>query len=152
MCVPRSPVIAHRMRARENAPPQARRQDRSRTSPGRRDGASRASGKSLWRVRTASRHDRADRRQCAGEGIVRNVIALVALAALAALGAPLSATAETSEVKVPLGAGGFGFLPLHLMKKYGLVEKQAAKAGVPVTVNWSDIGGPAVTDEAPLSR
>src|ERR1700704_6897420 len=82
------------------------------------------------------------------EGTVRNVIALVALAALAA---PLSATAETSEVKVPLGAGGFGFLPLHLMKKYGLVEKQAAKAGVPVTVNWADIGGPAIMNEALLS-
>jgi sulfonate transport system substrate-binding protein len=52
---------------------------------------------------------------------------------------------------VPLGAGGFGFLPLHLMKKYGLIEKQAAKAGVPVTVNWSDIGGPAIMNEALLS-
>src|SRR5712664_1441336 len=148
MCVPRSPAVDRRMHARENAPPQPRRQGRSGTSPGRRDGASRASGKSLWRVRAASRHDRADRRQCAGEGIVRNVIALVALAALVA---PLSAAAETSEVKVPLGAGGFGFLPLHMMKKYGLVEKQAARAGVPVTVNWSDIGGPAIMNEALLS-
>src|SRR5258708_4498247 len=69
----------------------------------------------------------------------------------APVAAPLSATAETSEVKVPLGAGGFGFLPLHLMKNYGLVEKQAAKAGVPVTVNWSDIGGPAIMNDALLS-
>jgi len=86
---------------------------------------------------------------------VRNVIALVAPAALVVLAAlvatPLSATAETSEVKVPLGAGGFGFLPLHMMKKYGLVEKHAARAGVPVTVNWSDIGGPAIMNEALLS-
>jgi sulfonate transport system substrate-binding protein len=81
--------------------------------------------------------------------IVRKIVALVGLAALVA--APLCAAAETGELKVPLGAGGFGFLPLHLIKKYGLIEKQAAKAGVPVTVNWSDIGGPAIMNEALLS-
>jgi NitT/TauT family transport system substrate-binding protein len=37
------------------------------------------------------------------------------------------------------------------MKKYRLIEKQAAKAGVAVTVNWSDIGGPAIMNEALLS-
>jgi len=30
----------------------------------------------------------------------------------------ISAKAEVSELRVPLGAGGFGFLPLHIMKKY----------------------------------
>ena len=43
--------------------------------------------------------------------------------------APLSAKAEPSELRIPLGAGGFGFLPLHMMKKYELIEKKAAEAG-----------------------
>ena len=32
---------------------------------------------------------------------------------------PVPAKAEISEMRVPLGAGGFGFLPLHMMKQYG---------------------------------
>jgi NitT/TauT family transport system substrate-binding protein len=85
---------------------------------------------------------------------VRNIIGLVLLAAgllAATVAAPRSATAEVSEIKVPLGAGGFGFLPLHMMKKYGLIETHAAKAGITVAVNWSDIGGPAIMNDALLS-
>ena len=62
-----------------------------------------------------------------------------------------SAVAEVSEVKVPLGAGGFGFLPLHMMKAHNLIEKQAEQAGVKVKVNWSNIGGPAGMIDALLS-
>ncbi len=62
-----------------------------------------------------------------------------------------SANAEVSEVKVPLGAGGFGFLPLHMMKAHNLIEKQAEQAGVKVKVNWSNIGGPAGMIDALLS-
>ncbi len=62
-----------------------------------------------------------------------------------------SASAEVSEVKVPLGAGGFGFLPLHMMKAHNLIEKQAEQAGVKVKVNWSNIGGPAGMIDALLS-
>jgi NitT/TauT family transport system substrate-binding protein len=80
---------------------------------------------------------------------IAHVIALTLLAATVA--APRIASAEVSEVKVPLGAGGFGFLPLHMMKKHALIEKHAAKAGVTVTVNWSDVGGPSVMNEALLS-
>lgn len=61
------------------------------------------------------------------------------------------ASAEVSELNVPLGAGGFGFLPLHMMKAHGLVEKHAAEAGVELTVNWANIGGPSVMNEALLS-
>ncbi|MGP0091270.1 MAG: ABC transporter substrate-binding protein [Xanthobacteraceae bacterium] len=71
------------------------------------------------------------------------------LAALVA--APLCAHAEVGELRVPLGAGGFGFLPLHMMQKFSLVEKQAADLGLNVTVNWSHIGGPQVMNEALLS-
>ena len=77
------------------------------------------------------------------------------LAAILALGAialmPLSARAEVSELKVPLGAGGFGFLPLHMMKKYELIEKEATKSGLKITVNWANIGGPSVMNDALLS-
>ena len=78
-----------------------------------------------------------------------NIGALILLAALLSLLRP--AGAEVSEVRVPLGAGGFGFLPLHMMKKHALIEKHAAKAGVTVTVDWSNVGGPSVMNEALLS-
>ncbi|HZP76025.1 MAG TPA: ABC transporter substrate-binding protein [Pseudolabrys sp.] len=80
---------------------------------------------------------------------MRRGIAVIALAI--ALGLAGNARAEVSELKVPLGAGGFGFLPLHMMQKYQLVEKHAAAAGLKLTVNWANIGGPAVMNEALLS-
>jgi NitT/TauT family transport system substrate-binding protein len=69
----------------------------------------------------------------------------------AAVALPAAARAEVSELKVPLGAGGFGFLPLHIMNKHNLIEKQAEKAGVKVTVNWANVGGPSVMIDALLS-
>jgi len=65
--------------------------------------------------------------------------------------ANFSVNAEVSEVKVPLGAGGFGFLPLHIMKANNLIGKQAEKTGVNVKVNWSNIGGPSGMIDALLS-
>lgn len=62
-----------------------------------------------------------------------------------------SVSAEVNEVKVPLGAGGFGFLPLHIMKSRQLIEKHAQEAGVTVKVNWSNIGGPSGMIDALLS-
>ena len=59
--------------------------------------------------------------------------------------------AEVSELRVPLGAGGFGFLPLHIMKTHNLIEKQAEKQGVKVKVNWSNIGGPSAMIDALIS-
>lgn len=64
---------------------------------------------------------------------------------------PLGVRAEVSELRIPLGAGGFGFLPLHMMNKHDLIEKHAEKAGVKVTVNWANIGGPSVMIDALLS-
>jgi NitT/TauT family transport system substrate-binding protein len=82
------------------------------------------------------------------EEIMKKTIAALSLA-LALL--PVSARAETSELRVPLGAGGFGFLPLHMMKHYGLIEKKAEAAGLKLSVNWSNVGGPAVMNDALLS-
>lgn len=64
---------------------------------------------------------------------------------------PLGAHAEVSKLNIPLGAGGFGFLPLHMMKEHRLIEKHAEKAGQKVTINWSNIGGPSVMIDALLS-
>lgn len=69
----------------------------------------------------------------------------------AAVALPFGARAEVSELKIPLGAGGFGFLPLHMMNKHGLIEKHAQKAGMKVTVDWARIGGPSVMIDALLS-
>ena len=62
-----------------------------------------------------------------------------------------SATAEVAKLNVPLGAGGFGFLPLHMMRKHGLVEKHAKAAGIELSVDWANIGGPAAMNDALLS-
>jgi NitT/TauT family transport system substrate-binding protein len=80
---------------------------------------------------------------------MKKIAALLSFAALAFTLIP--AKAEISEMRVPLGAGGFGFLPLHMMKKHGLIEKKAAEAGLILTVNWSNVGGPAVMNDALLS-
>lgn len=73
------------------------------------------------------------------------------VAALVIAATPAAARAEVSELKIPLGAGGFGFLPLYMMQKHKLIEKYAEEAGVKVTVDWAAIGGPAVMNDALLS-
>lgn len=80
---------------------------------------------------------------------MKKIASMVLLAAIAAL--PLGAHAEVNELRIPLGAGGFGFLPLHMMQKHHLIEKHAEKAGQKVTVNWANIGGPSVMIDALLS-
>jgi NitT/TauT family transport system substrate-binding protein len=81
--------------------------------------------------------------------MMRTTAGMVLLAAAAML--PLGAHAEVSELNIPLGAGGFGFLPLHMMKEHKLIEKHAEKAGQKVTINWANIGGPSVMIDALLS-
>lgn len=55
-------------------------------------------------------------------------------------------------VRIPLGAGGVGFLPLYVMREAALIEKHAHARGIenPV-VEWIEIGGPAVMNDALLS-
>jgi sulfonate transport system substrate-binding protein len=56
------------------------------------------------------------------------------------------------QVRIPLGAGGVGFLPLFVMREHGLIEKHARAAGVDgLVVTWIDLGGPAVMNDALLS-
>lgn len=70
---------------------------------------------------------------------MRKLILLVLLAA--------TMKAEVTEVRIPMGAGGVGFLPLLVMQKYRLIEKYAPG----VRVRWINIGGPAVMNDALLS-
>jgi NitT/TauT family transport system substrate-binding protein len=81
-------------------------------------------------------------------------VALVLLAAALAFGAGCGGqTANgTTEIRIPLGAGGVGFLPLFVMRDRQLIEKHASAAGLAdVTVRWIDLGGPAVMNDALLS-
>lgn len=58
----------------------------------------------------------------------------------------------TREVRIPVGAGGVGFLPLLVMQKYQLIEKYAQQEGVAnLQVRWINIGGPSVVNDALLS-
>jgi NitT/TauT family transport system substrate-binding protein len=59
---------------------------------------------------------------------------------------------NNEEIRIPLGAGGVGFLPLFVMRDRALVEKHARAAGLTeLTVRWIDLGGPAVMNDALLS-
>jgi NitT/TauT family transport system substrate-binding protein len=56
------------------------------------------------------------------------------------------------QLRIPLGAGGVGFLPLLVMRDRGLIEKHAAAAGIAgLTVRWIELGGPAVMNDALLA-
>jgi NitT/TauT family transport system substrate-binding protein len=61
------------------------------------------------------------------------------------------AGAEVDAIKVTRGAGGVGFLPLLVMEKHGLVEKRAREAGLDLKVEWLNLGGPSVVNDALLS-
>lgn len=59
---------------------------------------------------------------------------------------------EVERVRIPLGAGGVGFLPFLVMEEYGLIEQHAREAGLrSLEVEWLRIGGPAVVNDALLS-
>lgn len=82
----------------------------------------------------------------------RRIALLAALGAVVLFSACGSGSSGGREIRIPLGAGGVGFLPLLVMKDRALIEKHAAAAGVAgVTVRWIELGGPAVMNDALLS-
>jgi NitT/TauT family transport system substrate-binding protein len=82
--------------------------------------------------------------------LVRSVLPAVAAVGLVSCGSSGSSGAAT--LRIPLGAGGVGFLPLLVMKERALIEKHAAALGIDkVEVRWIDLGGPAVMNDALLS-
>lgn len=59
---------------------------------------------------------------------------------------------NANVLRIPLGAGGVGFLPLLMMREHNLVEQAAARAGIEgLEVQWIDLGGPSVMNDALLS-
>jgi len=60
--------------------------------------------------------------------------------------------AEVNELRIPLGAGGVGFLPYLVMEKQGLIEQAAREGGLnDLKVRWVSFGGPAVVNDMLLS-
>jgi NitT/TauT family transport system substrate-binding protein len=59
---------------------------------------------------------------------------------------------EVREVRIPVGAGGVGFLPMLMMRQHNLIEGHAKAAGIAdLQVRWIDVGGPAIMNDALLS-
>jgi NitT/TauT family transport system substrate-binding protein len=85
--------------------------------------------------------------------VISIICALAAALTVSACGeAEETQGAEVTEVRIPRGAGGVGFLPLLVMEKYQLIERQAEAAGVAnLKVQWIDLGGPAVMNDSILS-
>jgi NitT/TauT family transport system substrate-binding protein len=83
----------------------------------------------------------------------RNIaLALLAAALGFVAGCGGQSSGAATEVRIPLGAGGVGFLPLFVMRDRALIEKHASAAGLTdLTVRWIDLGGPAVMNDALLS-
>ena len=55
-------------------------------------------------------------------------------------------------LRIPRGAGGVGFLPLLVMEQNRLIQKHAARLGLPGTeVKWVNLGGPSAMNDALLS-
>ena len=59
---------------------------------------------------------------------------------------------KASEIHMPKGAGGVGFLPLLMMENHRLIQKHAAKAGLPdLEVRWIELGGPTAMNDGIVS-
>jgi sulfonate transport system substrate-binding protein len=87
-------------------------------------------------------------RLCTLRSIVRLAAVLLACGTLA----NCSGGREGNVVRIPLGAGGVGFLPLYVMRDAALIEKHAQALGIQdVDVEWIELGGPAVMNDALLS-
>jgi NitT/TauT family transport system substrate-binding protein len=76
--------------------------------------------------------------------------ALVGLLALS-LVASTVARAEVSEITVAQQFG-VSFLPLMIMERDGLIEKQAKAQGLDLKVNWAKVAGPSVMNDGLISN
>ena len=80
------------------------------------------------------------------------MIRAYALALAAFLLSACGGSPPENVVRIPLGAGGVGFLPLQVMRQFDLIEKHATAAGIEgAQVQWIELGGPAVMNDALLS-
>ena len=83
------------------------------------------------------------------KSLIYGVVRVGLLAALAACG---GGGRDGNVVRIPLGAGGVGFLPLYVMRESALIEKHARERGIEdLVVEWIELGGPAIMNDALLS-
>jgi NitT/TauT family transport system substrate-binding protein len=75
---------------------------------------------------------------------------LIGLLALS-LVASTVARAEVSEITVAQQFG-VSFLPLMIMERDGLIEKQAKAQGLDLKVNWAKVAGPSVMNDGLISN
>lgn len=79
------------------------------------------------------------------------MLRLIGGALCALLATAISAHAEVNEIRISKQFG-LPYLPMIIIEKQGLIEKQAAKAGMPdVKAVWSQHAGPAVQIDALLA-
>lgn len=84
--------------------------------------------------------------------LLRVRLALSVCLLLASIAGATPARAEVDVVRIPLGAGGFGFLPLYVMQARELIEKHAHEAGFDrFKADWIKVGGPTAVNDALLS-
>lgn len=82
----------------------------------------------------------------------KTLLVLIFLLLSTGCGSRDATTAQATEVRIPRGAGGVGFLPLLMMEKSQLIEKQAKEAGIEnLKVQWFDVSGPSAMNDALLS-
>src|ERR1039457_4617805 len=91
------------------------------------------------------------KKPCPGRGPMRFRQTMIALCAALTAMAASNVRAEVSEITIAQQYG-VSFLPLMEMEKLGLVEKHAAKLGLPgVTVKWAKVAGPSVMNDGLIS-
>ena len=82
----------------------------------------------------------------------RRALAATLTAALAFAGA-LASQAAHAEGRIRIAEQfGIGYLPLHVIRDHGLIEKHGKAQGLDIAVEWAKLGGGATVNDALCSR
>ena len=80
---------------------------------------------------------------------LRRNLTLISFAGLLALGVSTAALAE-GQLRI-VEQFGTGYLPLHVLRDQGLIEKHGKLAGIDIKVEWAKLSGGAAINDALLS-